>query len=243
MQWYARLMAAQPGQFWFFVTLWALAGPLVLWHKLGHAVAARLFTTDEVGVHVGRGERWAFRLGGVDFRIGTPALFGIGGFCRYRADLGALEQLVVVLAGPLATLLGMEIAFQLMSRTHGPVHAAAAVAALVQAQGFVLNLVPIGLTDRSGRRWRTDGRQALDALRHLSLSTRAPRARTASPALTPRFVSARALSSPLCARCGHRRDEHVDLETGRRGGCLGQDYDFQSLSARRCSCAAFAWLT
>ena len=240
MERYAHLMAAQPSQLWFLVTLLVVIGPLILWHELGHAVAARAFSDGEVSVQVGRGDRWTFRLLDVDVTVGTPSPLGIGGFCRYRDDVTALGALAIALAGPLATFVAAVVALALLPSLHGPVHAFAAVVALESIWSLLVNLAPLTVTDRSGRRWRTDGWRALDALRHLSATPRPHRARVASPALAPHFVSARALASPACARCGHRRDEHVDLETGRPGGCLGQDYDFQSLSARRCSCAAFA---
>jgi len=242
LPWYGHLMAQQPGTFWFFTTLYVLAGPIILWHELGHALAARAFVDHDVRVQVGRGARRGFRLAGVDFEIGAPSLVGIGGLCRYPASVTAYESLVIALAGPAATLLGACLALMVLPALHGPLHAAAAVAAVAQVDGFILNLVPFTLSDRSGRVFRTDGRQALDALRSL-FGSGAPSGTRISPAASaPPVDLSPALSlpsSPSCALCGHRRDEHVDLATGRAGGCLGQDYDFQSLSARVCSCAAF----
>jgi hypothetical protein len=239
-------MSMQPASLWFFATLYVLAGPLILWHELGHALAARAFVDRDVTVQVGRGDRWSFRVADIDFRIGAPSLLGIGGLCHYPASVTASESLVIAVAGPAATLLGAGLALLLLPSLHGPLHAAAAVAAVAQVSGFVLNLVPFTLTDRNGRGFRTDGRQALDALRNTFGSGAPIGARRLSPTspvpTSSVLTSPAALSiphSPSCARCGHARDEHIDLVTGRPGGCLGQDYDFQSLSARVCSCGAF----
>lgn len=245
LEWYGHLMSMQPGSLWFFATLYVLAGPLILWHELGHALGARTFVEHDVTVQVGRGDRWSFRVADIDFRIGAPSLVGIGGLCHYPASVTASESLVIALAGPAATLLGAGLALLLLPPLHGPLHAAAAVAAVAQVSGFVLNLVPFTLTDRNGRGFRTDGRQALDALRSMFGSGATAGARRLSPATvttTSLLAPAPGLSlphSPSCARCGHPRDEHIDLATGRPGACLGQDYDFQSLSARVCGCDAF----
>jgi hypothetical protein len=246
LEWYGHLMSMQPGSLWFFATLYALAGPPILWHELGHALAARAFVDHDVTVQVGRGDRWSFRVADVDFRIGAPSLVGIGGLCHYPASVTASESLVIALAGPAATLLGAGAALLLLPSLHGPLHVATAVAAAAQVNGFILNLVPFTLTDRNGRVFRTDGRRALDALQSMFGSGATAGSRRLSPAMPAATASllapASALSlphSPSCAGCGHPRDEHIDLATGRPGACLGQDYDFQSLSARVCSCDAF----
>jgi peptidase M50-like protein len=235
----------QPGGLWFFATLYVLATPMVLWHELGHALAARAFVDHGVSVQVGRGDRWKFHLRDIEFRLGAPSLIGIGGLCYYPESVTAFESLVIALAGPFATLLGMGLALALLPSLHGPLHAATALAAAAQFTGFVLNLVPFTLTDRSGRRFRTDGRRALDALQSMAGSGAPVSVPSISPAgqVTAQQLVPMPLPSlrptPSCGRCGHSRGEHVDLTTGQPGGCLGQDYDFQSLSARVCDCGAF----
>jgi hypothetical protein len=246
LEWYAHLMSMQPASLWFFATLYVLTGPLILWHELGHALAARTFVDRDLIVQVGRGDRWSFRVGDIDFRIGAPSLLGIGGLCHYPASVTASESLVIALAGPAATLLGAGLALLLLPSLHGPAHAAAAVAAVAQVSGFILNLVPFTLTDRNGRGFRTDGRQALDALRSMvgsgaTIGARRlpPTPSIATPSLLASPPALAVPNSPSCARCGHPRGEHIDLATGQPGKCLGQDYDFQSLSARACRCGAF----
>lgn len=236
----------QPGSLWFFAILYVLAGPMILWHELGHALAARTFVDGDVSVQVGLGDRWSLRVGDIDFRIGAPSLVGIGGFCQYPASVTASESLLIALAGPGATLLGAGVALALLPSLQGLLHAAAAVAAAAQVNGFILNLVPFTLADRSGRVFRTDGRRALDAVRSIVEWKASAGQRRLSPTMPPatpsRIAPSPALAlppSPACARCRHPRDEHIDLATGRPGGCLGQDYDFQSLSAHVCSCEGF----
>lgn len=214
---------------------------MILWHELGHALAARWFVDGDVSVQVGRGDRWLFRVTDIDFRIGMPSPIGTGGVCHYPATVTASESLVIVLAGPLATLLGAGIGAHALA-------VAERATARRRSRG----------SDRPGQRLRPQPPPAhdhgpewppLQDGRTPSARCSESQGRTAStgrcadgcsPAQVATAPELAALPfSPSCVRCGHRRDEHVDLATGQPGGCLGQDHDFQSLSARVCRCAAF----
>jgi hypothetical protein len=239
---FADFMNGSPGFIWIAVISAALAAPLTMLHELGHAVVARRLLPGPVLVNVGHGDsRWEFALCGIDFRVAPVNPFALpAGFCAYDgSSAGARDEVAVALAGPAATLGGLALTLAALGRTGGVLHTVAWVAVLGEAMALCVCLAPIALTDRNGRAWRSDGRLALDALRHLaprpaSIQVRAVRAPAAPSAPTPIAVA-----SPLCVSCFHGRDEHIDLATGRSGACLGQDDDFQTLSATRCACAEY----
>lgn len=82
-----------------------------------------------------------------------------------RARAG--DILLIALAGPAASLLGTIAAAWLLSGTQSGLvcHAVLWSATGAGAMLTIVNLVPMELLERSGNRWRTDGRVALDALR------------------------------------------------------------------------------
>jgi hypothetical protein len=236
---FADFMNNGPGLIWTVVLSALLAPPITLFHELGHALAARWRLPGSVLVNVGHGKtRWEFAVGGVDFRVGPVMPFEVpAGFCQYDAiGIGARDEAAIALAGPAATLAGLAVTVALLGHVGGTLHTIMWVAAMTQAFALAICLAPIALTDRHGRPWQTDGRLALEALRHLTPSP--VRIQLSSAAeTTPLAFSA--VASPLCASCSHGRDEHIDLATGRSGACLGQDDDFQTLSATRCACAEY----
>jgi hypothetical protein len=72
-----HLLHEQPSLGWWFATSYLLAGPVILLHEVGHAIAARALLDGEVSVTVGQpGGRWRFSTCGVDFELGAPVMFG-----------------------------------------------------------------------------------------------------------------------------------------------------------------------
>lgn len=177
----------------------------------------------------------------MDVRVGSLLQpLGVTGVCEWEAgEATAADTAAIALGGPAATLVGLVATAALLGRTApgSLAHAFVWQATAVQAFALVFTLAPLRYGPRDGSRGLpSDGAIVVDALRHGALSR---------PRLGIRVPDAPALplpttaSSPLCAVCGHRRDEHVDLVTGRSGGCLGQDYDFQTLTPSSCTCKQY----
>jgi hypothetical protein len=212
-----------------------------LLHEIGHACAARARLNGAVGIRVGNGPpRWQFSLAGVDVGLRPVVVpFGVTGACEYDAgDCRASDAAVIALAGPLASLIGATASYVAWSHTDPRSLLGAALwqATMLQAGSFVLCLLPLTIT-QGGAVHHMDGKVALDALRRLTLGT--PRSARVRSRPAHVFTPTRA-ASPDCVACGHPRSEHVDLATGARGACRGQDEDFQTLSATMCTCLAYA---
>ena len=228
---FQHFMDSGPG-IWAWLLALAVLAPLVTaLHEVGHALAARTLVAGDVLVVDGDERRpgLRFEVGGIGFFV-SPFVNPVGraGYCRYGERTSAREAAGIALAGPAATLAGLAAALLVVGHVHGAVRELVWMAVLLQAVATILCLVPMTLTTRDGRRERNDGMIALEALR-------APQLREPVTVAQPAPADA---TSPRC-RCGHRRDEHLEPATGGPGGCLGQDYDFQSLSAQVCDCGAF----
>lgn len=226
-------MDSGPGTTGWLLALFIVASPTTLLHELGHAVAARRRLDGDVLVEVGLEPRpWKFSMGGIDFAV-SPLTTPIGhaGTCIYRGWATARDTLAISLGGPAATALGFVAALGAVSYLDGFARDLAWMAAVTQGFGLVLNLIPFRLANGL----QSDGMVALDALRTGRPLPAVGTRETASVVTTP----PRAVATPLCATCGHGRDEHVDLLTGRRGTCAGQHYDFQTLAAHPCECGFF----
>jgi hypothetical protein len=235
-------MNGGPGFIWTAVVSVALAAPLTMLHELGHAVVARRLLPGTVRVTVGHGEaRWEFALRGIDFQLSPVHPFAVpAGVCSYDgSSASARDEVAVALAGPAATLAGLVLTVVVLGQTGGLLHTIAWVAVLGETLGLCVCLAPITLNDRHGRHWRSDGRVALDALRHMTPRPALIQVRAVTAPSMPAAPTPISVASPLCAACFHGRDEHIDLATGRSGACLGQDADFQTLSATRCACAEY----
>jgi hypothetical protein len=50
----------------------------------------------------------------------------------------------------------------------------------------------------------------------------------------------RCAASPLCDRCGHRREDHTGVFIAAGKTCTHRRYDVQSLSRIECPCEGFA---
>lgn len=224
-------MSSGPGG-WEWLGMLLIVTPLVtFWHELGHAVAARRLLGGDVRIEVGEGvKRWERRFAGIDLSIGSfTRPIGIAGRCIYTGYPSAGEQATIALAGPAATLLGFVLSVAVLSHSNvGSLHSLAWMATMLQGAGLVLNLIPIE---------PLDGFVAREALRHVQ---HVKPARAPLPAAEAPFEWA---DSPPCGYCGHRRDEHISLETGRRAGCRGQHYDFQTLTPHACPCPAYIHLS
>jgi hypothetical protein len=225
------------------VALYLVVPAVTLLHEAGHAVAARLRLPGRVRIRLGREPaRRVATVGGVEVHVGTLLQpIGITGVCEYEATgMTAADAVVIALAGPAATAVGLLVSIRLLGGVAPGTFPHALVWQATMAQGFslVLTLLPVRYSERRGSpRFSSDGAVVLDAFRRRSFAV-GPSASAAPAAPAPVAILAPSTAaSPLCQACGHRRDEHVDLETGRRAGCLGQDFDFQTLTAtpRRCS--------
>jgi hypothetical protein len=233
---FAAFMDSGPGLWAWLFALVVVAGRVTFVHELGHAIAARRLLPGRVLLVVGLDRRRRlFQVGGIDFAVSPlTAPVGLAGECLYEGLPSAREAALIAAAGPAATGVGFLVALGVYPHTGGLLHSLFWMAVFMQGFGLVLNLVPLTYT-QGGRAVATDGRTIADALRHTA--TPRPQLVRLQPAAPPAPVQVAA--SPVCARCGHGRDEHVDLLTGRRGSCLGQHDDFQSLSSIPCDCAAF----
>jgi membrane-associated protease RseP (regulator of RpoE activity) len=167
---FVEFMDSGPPLYVSLVLFFVVGIPLVLLHELGHASAARLILGGRVEVTVGGyGQLVDVELGALRMRLnGIVPLAGVAGTAvfddsRARAD----DILLIALAGPAASLLGTILTAWLLSGTAAGsmVHAVLWSATGAGAMLTIVNLVPMELLERSGNRWRTDGRVALDALR------------------------------------------------------------------------------
>ena len=227
------------------VTLFLVVPPVTLLHEAGHALAARLRLTGRVRIRLGREPaRPLCTVAGVEIHLGNLLQpFGITGVCEYEgAGVTAADAFAIALAGPVATAVGLTAAIALLGFVPPQTFAHALVWQATMAQGvsLILTLTPLTVSHR-GRPQASDGAIAIDAVRRGALQARPVTAvhRVAPVARTPTQAPPVSADSPLCGGCGHRRDEHVDVVTGRRGACLGQDFDFQMLAATPCACTDY----
>jgi hypothetical protein len=233
-------MNTGPGLVMWLLTLAIVAPIATLFHELGHAIAARSRLEGPVRIRVGGDPPfWQFAVAGLHVRVRPIFMpFGVTGACEFDASaLRAADAVVVSLAGPAASLLGAVVSAIAFGWTaQGTfLHAILWQSAVLQGLSVVLCIVPFTLTDGGGVH-RTDGWVALDAIRR----SRRPRA-ARPPARVPasREHAPVSVASPACATCNHPRSEHIDLVTGARGSCRGQDFDFQTLAATVCTCPGY----
>ncbi len=157
-----------PGIVTVFVLGALTAIPVVLVHELGHALVARRRLGGDVKIQVGTTGRIAsLRLRQVELHLNALArpdrASGVAEFDASRAT--ARDVVFIALAGPVASLLGTLITGWWLSVTSpGLLHDALWCMTGTGVFG-VLNLVPMTLEERDGRRLRTDGGLMLDAIR------------------------------------------------------------------------------
>jgi hypothetical protein len=166
-------MDAGPGfpQMLLYIILAAI--PVTLLHELGHALAARQLLGTPVSVAVGSvGPLAQLELGKISVSLnalGSPArVAGSATFDASRAR--AFDILLIALAGPAASAIGLVICLALLrsSPTTGALHDLLWTCTLGSVFA-VLNLIPFTYRERrDGPRLQTDGRLALDAARVLS---------------------------------------------------------------------------
>lgn len=153
------------------VTLTALAvmtAPAVLVHELGHAVAARMLAGGDVRMRIGlRDTGLKLRLGGVTATL-DPVGALVGGSVRFEPGRATIDDFIlIVLAGPFASLLGALVSLRLFA-ADGPYYGTADTFlwafALVNLFGLA-NLLPfrVRVTRRSPLQG-SDGRLVMDAL-------------------------------------------------------------------------------
>ena len=84
----------------------AVAYPLVLWHELGHALAALALTRGSVGIGVGAAHDGPHRISVGRLRVAFGVVPFVGGECSYDPDTlrRARDEAWVAAAGPLASL-------------------------------------------------------------------------------------------------------------------------------------------
>jgi hypothetical protein len=151
--------------------LGAVVGPvLIVVHELGHAFAALWRCDGPVFVRVGAKERrWSLRAGRMTMEAGPNELPLSAGFCVYDATgISPWDEVMIAMAGPVASLLGAVATGVLWNATGGLLHDALAVATLGGITVGVVNALP--LTFKETRRGdgpvlRLDGLRALEALR------------------------------------------------------------------------------
>jgi hypothetical protein len=154
------------------ISLVIVSIPVILLHELGHAIAAKRALRTEVEVTVGNAGRLTeVALGDISVELNALAAFagraGVAVFDDSRAR--ARDIILIACAGPAASLLGTVVTALLLSAVPSGslVHTLLWTATGVGAAAVVLNLIPMEITQRSGERWRTDGKLALDAYRTL----------------------------------------------------------------------------
>lgn len=146
--------------------------PVTLLHELGHAAAARHLLGTTVSVAVGSaGKLAAFELRQISVSLdafGSPLrVSGSATFDASRAR--ALDILLIALAGPAASAVGVVISLAMLhaSPTTGFVHHLI-WATTLGGTFAVLNLIPFEYQERrDSPPLQTDGRLALDAARTL----------------------------------------------------------------------------
>ena len=150
---FADTLAALP--LWALLLLPAvLAPPLVVWHELGHAVAALLLTRGPVEARVGA-EESPFWFSAGRLRVVISPLPLAGGECRYddaTLDRGRDEAWIAA-AGPLASALaaGLLTALALaLGSADDPLVTVAVVGAQVAALQTIMTLLPIRYALGSG---------------------------------------------------------------------------------------------
>lgn len=144
----------------------------VLVHELGHAVVGLVHTEGLVRLRIGRGPGWLRgRLGRLEFELSPiPALGGIAGSAVIFARLSSRERVLYALAGPGAEALLLVLAFPVLQRSDGRLHAILLAAWFWAALQIMWNFIPRRIGDNL-----SDGRVILDAIR----------ARPVDPALGP----------------------------------------------------------
>lgn len=151
----------------FFVTLAVVAAPLALAHELGHAFMAVLRLPGKVIVRVGGDKQTAtFNLGRIAVRfhpIVRPWRFDA--VCLFSDKATRADTVLIVLAGPAASIAAGLLAFAGTLFTSGTAHAILAVVALEGLFSGFLCLVPMTLKDSQGLSMRTDGALAIRAIR------------------------------------------------------------------------------
>jgi hypothetical protein len=144
--------------------------PVILFHELGHAVVAARRLGGPVHVVVGStGRLISARVGQINMGVNAlPNPSRVAGSASFDAShASARDLMLVALAGPLASLLGLVLtAWALgLAPAHGAWHNLLWGATAAGVCG-VLNIIPFSFQERrNGPTIRTDGLLALDAAR------------------------------------------------------------------------------
>jgi len=172
VSWFVAFMDGMPSLPELFLFLVLIAIPATLLHELGHALAARTLLGVPVSIDVGSyGKLAHFHLGQVSVAlhaIDSPAR--AAGWARFDASRAtARDVLLIALAGPAASAVGLVVAIVALGATPvGSVAHGLAWVAVTAGVSGVLNLIPFKFSESGdGTRHPTDGRLALDAARVL----------------------------------------------------------------------------
>jgi tetratricopeptide (TPR) repeat protein len=151
------------------------SSPLIaILHELGHALAYLVFTKpDRIDIYIGSYKRAknaiTFKTGKLHFYIkrSFPFVKGIG-LCRsYKAEPDYKKDIVILLAGPLFTLIAAAIPAIIVLNTD--VNLLVAISCYIflglSAASLIANLIPMEIDGLSGRKLDNDGKQILFALK------------------------------------------------------------------------------
>ena len=165
---FADYMNASPPFLWSLVAILVGAVPVVMLHEAGHAVAARRLLDVDVEVTIGSvGQVAAVQLGRVRAQLNLLSTGAASGSARFDAARATARDVVLIaLAGPLASLVGVCVTAALMSSATSGTAWHGLLWGMTGAGAWgVLNVVPFTLSSRKGDGvTRSDGRLALDAL-------------------------------------------------------------------------------
>jgi hypothetical protein len=141
--------------------------PFVLAHELGHAAVGLLASDGPVNLRVGRSSgAWRGRIGRLRLKL-HPLMPGrssteSAGRAGPEGSMAPAARLVMILAGPAASVTASALALLALLRVHGPARTFLAGAVVLGVLHSIHSLVPFS---RHGH--RSDGRLALDTIRVL----------------------------------------------------------------------------
>lgn len=145
--------------------------PVTLLHELGHAVAAWWLLRTPVLVAIGStGKLAELNLGQISVSVNALASPGrVAGLAEFDASRArALDVLLIALAGPAASLVGVVLGGALLGAAGGGFVYHLLWAATLTGVFGVLNLIPFEFQEqRDGPYLKTDGSLALEAARVL----------------------------------------------------------------------------
>jgi Peptidase M50B-like len=144
----------------------------ILFHELGHAIPAIIFTREPVAIYIGSyGEEEGniqFNSGLLEINIKRNPLLWRKGLCIvYDNDMTIRQRIIQVLAGPLSSLViaGITAFIAFAFDMHGSIKLIFSIFLLSAVLDLIFNLYPRTIQLQDYSILHTDGRQTLNLIR------------------------------------------------------------------------------